>query len=441
MSIWLSALLDIIPVGLEVVIYLLLPDAFFARRTKGWHFALTAIGFFVLIYIAAQVCTIFALKELVELLLITALCISCYRAKVISALFLSLFSLAFMNVAEILVIYGLTALTGQGLSDLADQPFLYCLLVYSVKLFELLVVAIIRVWLLAHFTRRQQKLGNYLRFGIFPLASFISVVLMYVAAAQAPQIAPYLFFCLILLLAADIASILLMTLFDQQEQASTENNILHRQLDTAMDSISAAAKSYENERRLTHEFQNQIIVIRGMIEDHANQDQITAYLDQMSHATTTGSLAISTNRPAADALLNQKYLIADQKGIVFTVRLDDLSAFPLPDNALVVLLSNLIDNAMEACEKDSAHKERKIIIKISVSDNDCILSVENTVTAAVEIHDNMVATTKPNPERHGFGMKNIAAIVESYDGYYTLHCDDRIFQFVAVFPGPQKEKL
>ncbi|MCD8085969.1 MAG: GHKL domain-containing protein [Clostridiales bacterium] len=208
-----------------------------------------------------------------------------------------------------------------------------------------------------------------------------------------------------------------------------------------MDSISATTKSYENERRLTHEFQNQIIVIRGMIEDGVDHDQIAAYLDQVAHSTSTGSLSISTNRLAADVLLNQKYLAAVQKEIDFQVRLDDLSCFSLPDNALVVLLSNLIDNAIEACEKDSLRKERKIVIKISVSDTDCILSVENTVAKPVEIHENTVATTKQNPERHGFGMKNIAAIVEAYDGYYTLRCNNNIFQFAAVFPGPQKERI
>ncbi|MCD8127747.1 MAG: ATP-binding protein [Clostridiales bacterium] len=159
----------------------------------------------------------------------------------------------------------------------------------------------------------------------------------------------------------------------------------------------------------------------------------------MAHSTSTGSLSISTNRPAADALLNQKYLAAIQKEIDFQVRLDDLSCFPLPDNALVVLLSNLIDNAIEACEKDSLSKERRIAIKISVSSTDCILSVENTVAEPVEIHENMVDATKRNPERHGFGMKNIAAIVDAYDGYYTLQCDNNIFQFAAIFPGPQKE--
>lgn len=288
---------------------------------------------------------------------------------------------------------------------------------------------------------KPQMVINYLRFGIFPFASVLSSLLMYIAAEEAPEIAPTLLFCVILLLVTDIGSILLLSLFEQQQQAAIENNVLHRQLDTPMDSISATTNSYENERRLTHEFQNQIIVIRGMLEDGVDQNQIVAYLNQVAHATTAGSLSISTNRSAADALLNQKYLAAVQKGINFQVRLDDLSCFPLPDNALVVLLSNLIDNAIEACEKDSLNKERRIVIKINVSDTDYILSVENTVAQPVEIHENTVVTTKGNPERHGFGMKNIAAIVESYDGYYTLRCMNNIFQFAAVFPGPREERI
>ncbi|MCD8127541.1 MAG: ATP-binding protein [Clostridiales bacterium] len=449
MSTWLSELLNIALVGLEFCIFFTLAGAFFPRRQKGWRFMLIASGFFIACYAVTQIYPFFALQQLVTmlirqlvmLLIFATLSMLCYRAKAVPALVLSLAYLAILNLSDIIIIYGFTALTNQSVSDLASLPYAYCMVSYSGKLLELLIVVLLRVWGASHIQHKPQKIVNYLRFGIFPLASVISSLFMYIAAEKAPEIAPTLLFCVILLLVTDIGSILLLSLFEQQQQAAIENSILHRQLDTAMDSISATTKSYENERRLTHEFQNQIIVIRGMIEDGVNRNQIASYLDQVAHSTGTGSLAISTNRPAADALLNQKYLVAVQNGIDFQVRLDDLSCFPLPDNALVVLMSNLIDNTTEACEKDVLSKERRIAIKISVSSTDCILSVENTVAEPVEIHENMVATTKQNPERHGFGMKNIAAIVEAYDGYYTLQCDNNIFRFAAVFPGPQKERI
>lgn len=55
------------------------------------------------------------------------------------------------------------------------------------------------------------------------------------------------------------------------------------------------------------------------------------------------------------------------KNISFQMQLDDLSQFPLPDDELVVVLANLLDNAIEACELISDKSLRYILIKIHCS--------------------------------------------------------------------------
>ncbi len=435
MSVWLSEMLNIGLVGVEFCIYFTLADAFFPRQPRRWHSAVPAVILFAFSYVLLQICPGIVLHQFVTVAVFTALAVLCYRAKIIIAVFFAFAYLAMLNLSDVAVVYGFTVFTGQSAAELEKLPYVYCMLSYSAKFLELLIAALVRAWGSMHMQHRAQKAVNYLRFGIFPLATAISSLLLYIAAAEAPEVAPLLLFCVILLLVTDLGSMILLSFFDAQQQASVENSILHRQLDDAMDSILATKKSYENERRFTHEFQNQMIVIRGMLQEGIGREQITAYLDQVAHSVTSASLSISTNRPAMDVILNQKYMTAKRKGIDFQVRLSDLSGFPLPDDACIVLISNLLDNAIEACDKIPMDHEKKILVKMSVSDVDCILSVENTVAAPVVIRDNMVATTKQNPEQHGFGMKNIAAIVDSYDGYYTLRCDAGIFQFVGVFPG------
>ena len=50
------------------------------------------------------------------------------------------------------------------------------------------------------------------------------------------------------------------------------------------------------------------------------------------------------------------------------MRLDDLSKFPLADDELIIVLSNLIDNAIEACEKVSDESKRYVLLKMRVEE-------------------------------------------------------------------------
>lgn len=268
-------------------------------------------------------------------------------------------------------------------------------------------------------------IGNYVKFGIYPLSTLVSALLMCHAAIQAPQIALILLFCVVFLLVTDVLTIFLMRQFEYQQEELNNSYILHRQLGIAMDNIVAATQSYENERKLTHDFQNQLVVIRGMLESSADRREIIAYLDQTANYTSSSSLSISTNRSAVDVLLNQKYAVSRKKGIDFQVRLDDLSGFPLPDNAFVVLLSNLLDHAIDACDKIADSKEKSVLIKMNVGNEECLLSVENTVFGPVLIENNRIQTTKAEQTKHGYRMININSIVDTYNGYCTMKCDGK----------------
>ncbi|MCD8085968.1 MAG: hypothetical protein LUF28_06530 [Clostridiales bacterium] len=218
MSVWRTQLLNILLVGLEFCIFPTLAGVFFIHRQKGWRFASITIAFFAAIYAVTQICPFVALRQFVMLVLFSALSMLCYRAKAVSALFLSLAYLAILNLSDIIVLYGFTALTHQSVSDLVALPYVYYMVSYSAKLLELLMAALLRVWGVSHIQHKPQMVTNYLRFGIFPLASLISSLLMYIAAAEAPEIAPTLLFCVILLLVTDIGSILLLSLLNSSNR-------------------------------------------------------------------------------------------------------------------------------------------------------------------------------------------------------------------------------
>ena len=98
---------------------------------------------------------------------------------------------------------------------------------------------------------------------------------------------------------------------------------------------------------------------------------------------------------------------------------------------MVVLLSNLLDNAIEACQQYD--KDDKAIHVMAVAQQDFFISVRNTSEPVVIINGS-IPTTKPEPQMHGFGLANIRLILEKYSGEYTMFYENGWFQFTADIP-------
>ena len=78
----------------------------------------------------------------------------------------------------------------------------------------------------------------------------------------------------------------------------------------------------------------------------------------------------------------------------------DLSRISIDTTALVVLLSNLLDNAIEACQQLSGER----IINCTILANDeLFLSIKNP-SAPVVINNGLIETTKTPKEELGYGL-------------------------------------
>ena len=135
-------------------------------------------------------------------------------------------------------------------------------------------------------------------------------------------------------------------------------------------------------------------------------------------------------------LLSQKYHIAQSKGVHFLFQLDDLTCFGLKDEHLVVVLSNLVDNAIEACEKITDDKSKKITLVMKVEEESSFLYIENMTAFPVKVLDNQVVLPSKRSEEHGYGLKNVAAILNRYKAVFAVAYkeDSSLFCFSAQIP-------
>lgn len=195
------------------------------------------------------------------------------------------------------------------------------------------------------------------------------------------------------------------------------------------------SENYDQQRRKTHEYKNQILCIDSLLAD-GNYEELKNYVNGISSRLNKELDAINTNHVIVNAILNTKYQEAVDKGILFIIKINDLSPIIICDEDIVVILSNLINNAIEACEKC----DRRIIkLKFVYEADNIILSVKNTYNGELHVREGKMETTKKEDiAQHGIGINNIVETIRKYNGSYVIQNDTEWFFFSIIIPQQKK---
>lgn len=280
--------------------------------------------------------------------------------------------------------------------------------------------------------------ADFLRFMFFPISTIFTIIaLIDTSGNGANQRQNDVFLAISLCLAC--MNILLFYLINdilKREIRVRESDIFRLRAKNQTDTYRSISENFVKQRRRTHEYKNQILCIESLINTE-NYAELKNYIKNISGHLSTELDYIKTNNVIVDAILNSKYRETLEKGIIFIFKLNDLSTIGIEDEDIVVILSNLLSNAIEACEKYSGKKVIKL--KFIKEGDDIIISVKNTYNGELEIRDGEIQTSKLyDSDEHGIGIKNIIAVIEKYQGSYTIQNDKEEFYFSIMLPDFKK---
>lgn len=220
----------------------------------------------------------------------------------------------------------------------------------------------------------------------------------------------------------------IMLLAQQRKQELDEENMV------------AAQQTYEALREVRHEIKNHTAYMKTLL-DAADYAALRRYFD--SYQTRTSELVhyVSSGNRMVDAVVNN-YI---SRAKIYDVQLKTILAVPaqLPyqDADLCSLLSNLLDNALEACI-DSDAEQKIITLSIRPQMDYYMIRVENPVdTRRVPPRRRLtLKTTKEMPELHGYGTRIIRRIAESYGGTAKFSIQGETFIADVMLQDSQKEE-
>lgn len=171
--------------------------------------------------------------------------------------------------------------------------------------------------------------------------------------------------------------------------------------------------------------------IKGMLEQ-GQIDELQKYVSVIVEKEKKLPAEINTYHTIINAILNTKYDEIKQKDITLIMKVNDLSGITMSDEDIVVLLSNLLNNAIEACEKS---KEKMMKLKFIIEDDQIILSVKNSIAdLPVSVNGELITSKEDKEDSHGIGMKNIVGVIEKYSGRYVIDFDQQWFKVSMIIP-------
>lgn len=187
---------------------------------------------------------------------------------------------------------------------------------------------------------------------------------------------------------------------------------------------------YTNMRGWRHDYHNHLQVIKAQLA-LGEREELERYLDELEQDLDRVDSWIRSGNLMTDAILNSKLSLAQQKRIAVNCKAKLPESLPVEDVDLCVILGNLLDNALEACEQ-IPERERFLRVYLAVNGRQLYMSVQNSAKEELSFNERNYITEKRGS--HGFGMKRVSAAVEKYEGFLNLANEPGIFAAEVTLP-------
>jgi sensor histidine kinase regulating citrate/malate metabolism len=215
------------------------------------------------------------------------------------------------------------------------------------------------------------------------------------------------------------------------------------ELQGALGELSSLQVLTDSLRSQAHEAANKLHTVITMVEMGRPEDAVKFATAELALSQRlVDRLSGEVAEPALVALLLGKTAQADERGIALTITEDthlasDTENVPLTAQEMVTVLGNLVDNAMDACDRDDPWVE----VTVSQGDDELLIRVADSGAGmdAETFERSMqrgysTKSTGDGAEPHGLGLALVAQVVKRHDG--TLTADVTYGSVVTVtVPG------
>lgn len=237
-----------------------------------------------------------------------------------------------------------------------------------------------------------------------------------------------------ILLAILFINVMVFYLFDKFSallNSKVEKTLLKQQIEMQAKFYQSMEQNQQRIRSLQHDMKNHIRAITDLY-GNGHHEELHTYLREINGSYEKADRIIVTGNKAIDTVLNIK--ISECKANLIQVHASILipKDLKISFEQSVVLLGNLLDNAMEACMPLPV-TERNVTIQMRYTDNILFINVSNSFNKAEKVP--LLQSKKEDTFLHGIGLKNVEQVVDLFHGTMKLSSTSDLFKVSIVLYG------
>lgn len=253
-------------------------------------------------------------------------------------------------------------------------------------------------------------------------------------ARTEPVAALIAFFADVLIMLSAVTSYYMILSLGNYHRESEELRLSKQQQEFRLESNENVRRQYEETRRIRHDLKQVYAVLSTLLSEN-KVAEAEEYLSRNYSEIESMEILIDVGNDFINAILSSKLNRAKALGITVRCCVDRSLKFDEAD--MCVLLGNMLDNAIEACEKCAP--PRYVELSIISRGEQYMIEVANSVPDNVLGENAALETTKRNAELHGFGTKSIRQIAEKYDGNVRYFQEGDIFTCEVLLTAGEAE--
>lgn len=423
-------IVNLLATTIEELVLVKLFDIYSKRKRKNF----TIYSLLLIPIMTVQIFDFFGLDSNIKLLIILIIdfiyCMYCYENKVFKTILISgLYWMISMGI-DLLAFSAVNAfnLNSNAINIMNSTAYRLELIVFSKIMLIAAVIILRKLNLKSGLTTKQ-----YISI-LIPMAAnilFIVVIwsFVYKYIPNNIQINYVVFILSVLLIFSNISILTIMNNIIKENKLKIENEKIREKIDMQYNYYLSLKKEQDKVAKFRHDIKNHLLCIKNLNTTKESNE----YIEKINLEINQNIVDFNTGNAIVDVIFYEKSIICIDKKIEYKFDVDYSKCEFIDVIDTCSIFSNLLDNAIEACDKIDEGK-KFIEIKGHIANGFFVIKCENTkVNDVLYIGENII-TDKEDKEFHGIGIKSIRESFEKYGGDINIEVLDNKFIFKGFIP-------
>lgn len=247
-----------------------------------------------------------------------------------------------------------------------------------------------------------------------------------------PQIGTLITCCYALLLFGNILIFYAFNKYSEELYLNMEHQILITKQQADLSYFTKVAEQQEDHNEFIHNTTHYLRIINKFAQMH-DFNSIIEIVGELDNHMVQSEMILYSNHHVLNAILSEQKQKAEENNICFDAYVEPGIVLDMVENIdLIVMLGNLLDNAMRAAKGCKENPYIQVRIYMQEIGGFCVIKVVNNFSNEIKEKEGKILTTKKEEGTHGLGIGSVQKTAEKYGGFLSCKYEDSVFEAVLL---------